>query len=107
MLNKYKKLIIVIIILVIGFFLYSNFFVSDSADNSLLTATGPAEVQVLGQDIIRNLNKIAALKLDASVFNDPVLLNLSDFSEEITPQDSGRRNPFSSISGSTATPDGE
>jgi hypothetical protein len=69
------------------------FFVSDES-NDLLTVTGPASVKILGQDIIRNLNKIDALQLDADVLEHPVMKNLRDFSNDIDDQSSGRDNPF-------------
>jgi hypothetical protein len=93
MLGKYKNLIIAVVVIIIGFVAYSMFFVSNEPDD-LLTVTGPASVQILGQDIVRNLNKIDALELDAGVLDHPVMRNLRDFSDSIQDQRSGRDNPF-------------
>ena len=93
MFERYKKVIIVAILIAIGFFVYS-FFAGNKEDESLLQVSGPESVKVLGQDIIRNLNKIDAIKLDASVFDHPVLSNLTVKGEVIGDQREGRSNPF-------------
>jgi hypothetical protein len=93
MLGKNKNLILIVVVLIVGFFAYQTYFVTDKS-NDLLTVTGPASVKILGQDIIRNLNKIDALQLDATVLDHPVMKNLRDFSGEVDDQESGRDNPF-------------
>lgn len=94
MFAKYKKIIAVIIIIILAFIAYTLWFSPGSDSEDLLTTSGPAQVEILGQEIIRALNRIDALKLDTSVFNDPVMQKLRDYSEPIQPEEAGRGNPF-------------
>ena len=118
--SKLKKAIIWILVLVISFGIYYFFFKgSDSDIEDYITSTGsPQEAaDVLGQEILIALNQIEALKLDRSIFEDPVYLSLTDRSEEIDPEPVGRVNPFapigdepvgsSSSSDDTEEPEGE
>lgn len=98
MFKKYKKAIIVIVVIAGALLAYSFISTPSSSNDDLISITTQDDLQILSRDIVRNLNRIAALKLDKSVFNDPVLRNLSDFSERISPQQSGRRNPFAPFS---------
>lgn len=46
------------------------------------------------QELILASNKLSAIRLDTSLFDDPVYLSLNNFSVPIPPQPFGRRNPF-------------
>jgi len=94
MFAKYKKVIIVTLIIVLGFIAYSIFLKPGPQSNSLLKNSNPKQVDVLGQDIIRSLNKIQSLRLDQSLFSDPIYLRLIDDTEEIPEPSVGRLNPF-------------
>ena len=66
---------------------------SSSSSGALLTDTsqGPSEES---QKLLSTLGSLNIIKLDTSVFQNPVFLSLTDFGVTITPQIPGRRNPF-------------
>jgi len=66
-----------------------------------LVAT-PASTSGAGADLLIALTNLQAVKLDGSVFLDPVFQSLSDFGVNIPPQPVGRPNPFSPLSGTSA-----
>jgi hypothetical protein len=95
MLNKYKNLIIAVVVIIGGFYGYNQFFNTSTTRSASLQVTNSADV--LGADIIKAINQINALKLDRSVFDDPIFRTLVDRSEEIQPQAKSRPNPFAPI----------
>jgi hypothetical protein len=96
MIAKYKNIIIVVVVLVGGFYAYNTFLAPELSPSASLQVTNSADV--LGADIIKAINQINALKLDRSVFDDPIFRTLVDRSEEILPQAKSRPNPFAPIS---------
>ncbi len=100
MFEKYKKVIIASIVIIVLFILYAKFIKPDT-ETSLLTSVGTGSAQssadLLGADIIRAINQINALELDISIFNHPILLKLVDRTNFIEPQPVGRRNPFAPL----------
>lgn len=97
MMNKYKNLIIVVVIIIGGFFAYNTFLAGDLSPSASLQVTNSADI--LGADIIKAINQINTLKLDRGVFDDPIFKTLVDRSEEIMDQNSGRPNPFAPVTG--------
>jgi len=94
MFARYKKIITIIIVLILAFIAYSFWQKDDPADSESLVRTQPTNIDVLGQDIIRVLNRIDDIDLDRSVFEDPVYKSLIDSSRPILPEPVGRNNPF-------------
>jgi len=101
--QKYKNYIILFAIVILGFFIYSTFFSDSEIDNSLLEISGPQNVDILGEEIIRALNRIQSLTLDDKILRDPVLNSLKDLSEPIRPEPVGRQNPFEPFNASSET----
>jgi hypothetical protein len=98
MLTKYKKIIIVVLISVIAFFVYSFFFGANKDDSLIKSvANTPSGADVIGSEIIQSLNQIETLQLDRSIFEDPVYRSLVDHSQPIPKEPVGRDNPFSPI----------
>jgi hypothetical protein len=95
MIQKYKSLIIAVVVIIGGFYAYNQFFNLSTQPSASLQVTNSADV--LGADIIKAINQINALKLDRSVFEDPIFKTLVDRSEEIQPQSKSRPNPFAPI----------
>lgn len=95
MINKYKKIIIIVVIIAGAFWAYNQYFNTEIPGSASLTVTSSADV--LGADIIKAINQINALKLDRGVFEDPIFRTLVDRSEEILPQAKSRPNPFAPI----------
>lgn len=50
-----------------------------------------------GSDLLPFLFQLNSLKLDDSIFSDPVFLSLEDFTVEIAEQPQGRINPFAPL----------
>lgn len=102
MTEKIKKIIIwvvVVLILIAGFIVFRN----RGDDGDFLTTSGGSEdeivsgANVIGTEIIEALNQIDALKLDTSIFDDPVFTRLRDKSQPIPPEPVGRDNPFAPL----------
>ena len=97
MILKYKKIIIICLIIAGGLIAYS-LLKPDPTVTSLLEKTQRQNsTQVLGDEITLAINQINSLKLDRSVFDDPVFNKLIDQSKPIIPKPVGRDNPFSPI----------
>ena len=99
--QKYKKWIIITLVIVAAFLIYTFFFTGGEESDSLLVANvqqTPAEI--VGDEIISALNQIESLSLDRAIFDNPVYQSLKDRSQEIPPEPIGKANPFDPISSS-------
>ncbi len=105
MINKYKNIIIIAVIIGIGLIAYSFLKPDPTAESLLETTQRQDSAQVLGDEITTAINQINSLKLDRAVLDDPIVKNLIDHSKPIIPEPVGRANPFAPInsSGSSAT----
>ena len=74
-------------------YVYLTYFNGSSAP---LTETTVDQAAVSGSLLI-TLNSLHTIRLDNTVFSDPVFASLSDFGVSIPAQDAGRRNPFAPI----------
>lgn len=110
MISKYKNIIIIAAIIGIGLIAYSFLRPDPTAESLLETTQRQDSAQVLGDEITAAINQINSLKLDRSVLDDPIVLNLIDHSKPIIPEPIGRNNPFAPInsdgnsSSATTTP---
>jgi len=87
-----KTIAILIILLVLGYFLYKQFSVDD---NSTVVVTETNEgVAAIGADIAILLNQINELQIDSELFTDPAYQSLTDLTNVITPIPQGKKNPF-------------
>jgi len=97
MIAKYKNIIIVVVIIILGLVAYS-FLKPDPTATALLETTQRQDsTQVLGDEITSAISQINSLKLDRSVLDDPIVKKLIDHSKPIVPIPSGRKNPFAPI----------
>lgn len=94
--NTFKKIIIPIVIAAVLFAGY-NFFLKGETSDDLLKVSTVSSDDALGTEIIKAINQISTLKLDRSIFDDPIFGTLVDRSEPISPEKSGRDNPFAVI----------
>jgi len=112
--NKNVLLAGVIIVLLVG--AYFVFFKSEepTGDDALLETSGPLLGGVpvpgsemggvaAGADLLPFLLQLNSLKLDGSLFKDPVFLSLEDYTVIIPEQPVGRPNPFEPL-GKGTTP---
>jgi hypothetical protein len=98
--SKYKNIVLVVVIAVVVFSAYSFFFGGDvSVSDSMLSsdAIGDKQSAIVGKEFLTTLLELRSLKLDESLFSDRAFTSLKDFSQELSPQPSGRPNPFAPI----------
>ena len=91
-LKQNKLLALAAIVVVLGGVYY--FLSSGSSSPALLTATDTGASSPQSQSLLVVLANLKTIRLDDSVFSDPVFTSLSDFDVVIAPENVGRRNPF-------------
>lgn len=92
---KDNKLYIgIILIALLGVWFYMIYF-SGSSPSATLNAD--SSTSPLSQDILVTLSRVHTIKLDDTIFKDPIFTSLTDFGVPITPQKAGRRNPFAPL----------
>ncbi len=57
-------------------------------------AIGDVDSQIIGARVLSILNQINSIKIDKTIFDDPLYKILLDHTVEIPPQNVGRVNPF-------------
>lgn len=104
--KKNTNLVIVgIVILAVAVACY--FYVTrDQSPTDLLTGETAGVALSVDGDLISALSSLRRLKMDDSIFANPVWLSLTDFGQTLSPQPSGRPNPFAPFEGAAtaATP---
>ncbi len=108
MMNLLKKNMVVIIVIVLGIvgtFVYMNFFSGSSSSAALLTSDEDTTSPV-SKNLLLVLNNLHTIKLDSAIFSSPAFQSLTNFGVEIPPENVGRRNPFEPLSGYKAAPAG-
>ena len=76
---------------------YFTFF-SDGSPQELVSSSDDA-LSSVSRDLIVTLSNLHTLRLDETLFDDPVFLSLSDFGVTIPPENVGRLNPFAPLGG--------
>lgn len=77
-----------------AFFISTNSF---AQEDSAPVETTPSPVVNDGTKILAILDEMKSITLDVSIFTNPMFLNLSDFTVELTPEPVSRPNPFAPI----------
>lgn len=103
MLALLKKNMVVIGVIVAAIAVLYYFY-SSSGGGATLTSSAEVESPV-SMEILATLGNLRTIKLDNSIFNDPLFVSLSDFGVTIPPAAAGRRNPFAPVgqNGAAAT----
>lgn len=100
---KNNKIILLVLLGIVGFAGYHYMFKKESVpEGSALvvdTPEGENGEDAIGRELLVTLSKLKSLTLDDTLFKDQVFISLNDFSNPIVPQEVGRNNPFSPISG--------
>lgn len=86
--SKLVPIIAVLAILVLAYFLYTSLASQPAGVTSTDTGTP------ISQQLLITLSNLHSLRLDGSIFQNPVFVSLSDFGVVIPPEPVGRRNPF-------------
>ena len=97
--KKYKNIVLIIVIAVIIFTLYSIFFEDRVSDSLLSGSSGDTDAQsaAVGKEFLSVLLELRSLELKTDIFSDRTFLILRDFSQTVEPQPTGRPNPFANI----------
>lgn len=95
--GKYKNIIIGIIVIGGGFFAYTYFFTGDNAPQLLTSERSETAATAVGAEILALLRDLRSIRLDDSIFSDPVFQGLEDFGQPLVPEPLGRNNPFAPI----------
>ncbi len=90
-LKKNRLYIGVIVLALAGLWLYMTYF---SDPSSSPTLSNDRAASPLSQDVLVTLSNLNTIRLDESIFSDPLFMSLSDYGVAIPPQNAGRRNPF-------------
>ena len=92
-LKKNKTTIGGVLALVVVVYVYFTYF--SGTASAPLTAT-PIDSAISG-NLLTTLNSLHTIRLDNSIFTNPLFVSLSDFGVTIPPQAAGRGNPFAPI----------
>lgn len=96
-----KNIVIIGIVLAAAAVLY--YFYSSGGSSALLTSSAEQESPV-SQEVLETLGNLRSIKLDNSIFSDPLFISLSDFGVNIPPAAAGRRNPFAPVGQGNSAP---
>jgi len=91
-LAKNKSLLLSILILVLLFVVYNNFFKSETT-----SFTVDPQVKAIGANIVKTYADLQSVEFDTKLFTTPAYTNLEDFSTPIPNQAVGRINPFDQL----------
>ena len=86
-----KMLALGSVVVILGALLYFMFFSGPSEEAAVVAQDDTGSVS---RELVITLSNLNTIRLDASIFDDPVFLSLSDFGVQIPLQNVGRRNPF-------------
>lgn len=96
-LKKYKITLIVIILIIVAFVSYQNYYVDVKNQELLVSVNEQTAGTIAGVEILNLLNELQSIKFDTSIFSNSSFQNLIDFGQKINPEAVGRSNPFSPI----------
>lgn len=94
--NKYRNVLTALVVIVVGFVVYSMFFTGGDTRTLVTEDVDPAQTAV-EQELITLLLELRSIRLDLSLFDDVDFRSLTDFSQELVPEPVGRPNPFSPL----------
>ncbi len=92
--HKNQKIILLLVLVAGGLYVYTTFFKSDAA--SVITQDDITAQQV-GAEVIELQNRINSVKLRQELFSSSLYKELVDLSKPILEQPIGRPNPFNLV----------
>lgn len=100
--SKNKRTIIVGGIIVFAIFVYMHAFQNETQAQEPLVAPDAAAPSGAGnsqkgREILALLAELKSVRLDESIFSDPMFQSLLDTSVELNPEPKGRPNPFAPL----------
>ena len=88
-----------------GLLLWAYFmFFSGGSSGPLLASSSATAVTPVTQELLVTLSNLRTIRLDETIFSDPVFESLSDFGVVIPPEAIGRRNPFAPLGAGGGAP---
>jgi hypothetical protein len=92
-----NKIIIIVVVIIVGIMAYMYLTKgNDTAGVSLVAENKTTDI-VGATDILALLNSMNQIKLDDSIFNDPVFQSLKDTTVTLVSMPTGRNNPFAPL----------
>lgn len=99
---KNRQAVGVVVIVALAL-IYYFFFYSSSPSTPALSSVTANDASPTSQQLLVTLASLHTIKLDNTLFQDPVFMSLSDYGVTIPTQPVGRRNPFAPIEGMSMT----
>ncbi len=93
---KHNKIVMGGVVVALAALVYFWFFSGDSSKDALVT-TNQDPTSEVSRSLLVTLSNLNTIKLDNTIFDDPVFLSLSDFGVVIPLEPVGRRNPFAPL----------
>lgn len=81
---------------------YLTFFSNKGTPPDLVTTDD--QTSSVSQGLLVTLSNLHTIRLDATIFTNPVFLSLNDFGVTIPPENVGRPNPFAPFSSAGSAP---
>lgn len=102
---KYKKIIYIAALILIGLVAYNYFFKPEINVDPVTSdvSSGAGELAV-DKEILTLLGDLHSLVLDSSIFSSSAFKSLEDFSLPVEDEPKGRSNPFAPIGVNVVTP---
>lgn len=98
-----KTVLIVVIFLTLGYFIYTGFSGSETDTLTVTSTTALDENNLpIGADIEALLAQLNEVNIDAAIFSDPAYLSLNDYTNVVPPLPQGKTNPFAPLPGTAA-----
>lgn len=98
--NKYSIAALAVIVIIGAWYVLGDS--GNAVPEGLVTETFSTPEAEADRDLVATLLQLRAVKLEGSIFSDPLFQSLRDFGSEIVPEPVGRENPFAPLSGQTA-----
>lgn len=100
---QYKNPILLIALIGAAAFAYFTFFAESEPES--LSRTQVSEQVGSGSELLQLLLEVRSIQLDDSIFSDPAFQELDSTVQELSPQPTGRTNPFAPLGAPDNTAD--
>ena len=80
------------VVLGLGYYVWTS-----SSSAPLLSDSTNGGITTGSEETLQTLSQLHTIRLDSSIFTDPVFTSLNSFSVTLPPAQAGRRNPFAPV----------
>lgn len=95
-LKQNKTIIGGVVVIVLAIVVYFMYFAGGSSSATLTSSDANS---VISQNLLVTLQNLHTIKLDDSIFTNPIFVSLTDFGVTIPPENVGRTDPFMPLGG--------